>query len=108
MKLLARSVLVVVVLAVVALGIAFFNLNRLIRTAVERQATSSLRLATTLESARVGLFGGTLNLHQLRIGSPKGFSAPQMFTLSDVDVSVRLRELRKKPLHVSSLTIDKP
>src|SRR3954471_23831544 len=108
MKLLARSVLVVVVLAVVALGIAFFNLNRLIRTAVEREGTSSLRLATTLESARIGLLGGTLNLHQLRIASPKGFAAPQMFTLGDVDVAVRLRDLRNQPVHVRSLSIDKP
>lgn len=108
MKLLVRGVLVVVVLAVVALGIAFFNLNRMIRAAVEREGTSSLRLATTLESARAGLLGGTLNLHQLRIASPKGFPAPQMLALGDLDVSVRLRELRNTPIHVESLTIDKP
>lgn len=108
MKLLVRSALVVVVLALVALGIAFFNLNRLIRTAVEREGTSSLRLATTLESARAGLLGGTLNLHQLRIASPKGFPAPQMLTLGDLDVAVRLPELRKTPVHIGSVTIDKP
>ncbi|HZR10596.1 MAG TPA: AsmA family protein [Myxococcales bacterium] len=108
MKLLVRGVLVVVVLALVALGVAFFNLNRLIRTAVEREATSSLRLTTTLESARVGLLGGTLNLHQLRIASPQGFSAPHMLTLGDLDVAVRLAELRKSPIHISSVTIDKP
>jgi hypothetical protein len=108
MKLLVRSVLVVVVLGVVALGIAFFNLNRLIRAAVEREGTGSLRLATTLESARAGLLGGTLNLHQLRIASPKGYSAPQMLALGDLDVSVRLRDLRNEPIHVRSLTIDKP
>src|SRR5690242_11687850 len=108
MKILVRSVLVVVVLAVVALGIAFFNVNRLIRAGVEREGTSSLRLATTLGAARAGLFGGTLNLHQLRIASPKGFSAPQMLALGDLDVSVRLRDLRKTPIHVQSLTIDKP
>lgn len=108
MKLLTRGVLVVVVLAVVALGIAFFNLNRLIRAAVEREGTSSLRLATNLDSARAGLLGGTLNLHQLKIASPKGFSAPQMLALGDLDVSVRLRELRQEPIHVQSLIIDKP
>jgi hypothetical protein len=108
MKLLARGVLLVVVLAVVALGIAFFNLNRIIRTAVEREGTSSLRLATTLESGRVGLLGGTLNLHQLRIASPKGFPAPQMLSLGDLDVAVHLRELRKTPIHIGSVTIDKP
>ncbi len=108
MKLLVRGVLVVVVLALVALGVAFFNLNRLIRTAVEREATSSLRLTTTLESARVGLLGGTLNLHQLRIASPHGFPAPHMLTLGDLDVAVHLGELRKSPIQISSITIDKP
>jgi len=108
MKLLVRGVLVVVVLALVALGVALFNLNRLIRTAVEREATSSLRLTTTLESARVGLLGGTLNLHQLRIASPHGFSAPHMHTLGNLDVAVHLTELRKSPIHIGSVTIDKP
>jgi hypothetical protein len=108
MKLLGRGVLALVVVGVVLLGIAFLNLNRLIRTAVAREGTSSLRLDTTLDSARLGLLGGTLNLHQLRIGSPKGFQAPQMLALGDLDVSVRLSELRKDPVHVSSLAIQKP
>jgi hypothetical protein len=108
MKLLVRGVLVLVVLGAVVLGIAFLNLNRLIRAAVEREGSSSLRLTTALDSARASLLGGTLNLHQLRIASPKGFSAPQMLTLGDLDVAVHLRELRDKPIHVTSLTIDHP
>ena len=108
MKLLVRALLGLLVVLAIVVGIAFFNLNRLVRTAVEREGTASLRLQTALESARVGLLGGTLDLHELRIASPRGFPAPQMLTLGDLDVKVRLRELRDHPIHVSSLAIEKP
>lgn len=108
MKVLARALLGLVVVLAIVVGIAFFNLNRLVRRGVERGGTDSLRLSTVLDSARVGLLGGKLNLHQLRIASPSGFSAPQMLTLGDLDVKVRLPELRRTPIHVESLAIEKP
>lgn len=108
MKLLARALLGLVVVLAIVLGIAFLNLNRLVRGAVEREGTASLRLSTVLDSARVGLLGGKLDLHQLRIASPRGFPAPQMLTLGDLDVKVRLPELRRTPIHVETLAIEKP
>ena len=108
MKTLGRAVLVIVVLVAIAAGFALLNLDRIIRTAVEREATSSLRLNTSLHSARAALFGGTLNLHDLRIASPRGYSAVHMLTLDNLDLAVRLRDLRSSPVHVRSLSIDRP
>ncbi len=108
MKLLARTVLVLVVVLAIAVGFALLNLDRIIKTTVERESTSSLRLNTSLQSARAAILGGTLNLHDLRIASPKGFSAVHMLALDNLDVAVRLRDLREKPIHVRSLSIDRP
>ena len=108
MKHLGRALLVVLAVVAIAVGFAILNLDRIIRSTVEREATSSLRLNTGLGSARAALLGGTLNLHDLRIASPRGFSAVHMLTFDDLDVAVRLRDLREKPIHVSSLRIDEP
>jgi len=108
MKKLARVLLVLVAALAIAVGFALLNLDRIIRRAVERESTASLRLNTSLAAARAALLGGTLNLHDLEIASPKGFSAVHMLTLDDLDVKVRLRELRDEPIHVSSLRIGGP
>ena len=108
MKIIRRIILAVVLLVVVAVLIVYFNLNRVVKRTVESQATTSLNLNTTLNSARLSLFGGKLNLNELQIASPPGFSAPHMLELGDTNLAVKYGELRKDPVHIESLTLDKP
>lgn len=108
MKLIRRAVLLVVLLVIVVLLVGYFNLNRIVRTTVESQATDQLKLQTTLGSADLALFGGQVKLSDLKIASPQGFSAPQMFTLGGTAVKVNFSQLRQEPIHISSITITKP
>ncbi len=108
MKKLRRIVLVLLLLVIVGVGALYFYRNSLIRSAVESQANSSLGVKTTLGSANVGIFGGTLSLGDLKIGSPAGFTADQMFTLGELGLGVNYGDLRKEPIHVNKITIDKP
>ena len=108
MKLLTRGVVVLLALVVVAIGAIWFSLGHIVRKAVETEGTKSLRLATTLDSATVSLIRGKLGLHRLAIASPQGFSAPHMLEAGKIGVDVRYGELRKQPIHVRALTIDKP
>jgi hypothetical protein len=108
MTLVKRGILIVVALVVVAIGAIWLSLGHIVRSAVEREGTKSLRLATTLNTATVSLFGGKLGLHGLGIASPRGFSAPEMLEVGKARVDVRYGELRKEPIHVDALTIDKP
>jgi uncharacterized protein involved in outer membrane biogenesis len=108
MKKLLRVVLVLVVLLIVGLGALYFYRNSLIRSAVESNASESLGVKTTLGSANLGLFGGKLSLGNLKIGSPKGYTADEMFTLGELGLGVNYGDLRKDPVRVSSITIDKP
>jgi hypothetical protein len=108
MKPLRRTVLVLFSLLVVAGVIAYLGLDRILKTTVEKQSSASLKLSTTLNSARLSLFGGKLNLNRLRIASPQGFSAPHMLELGDTDLAVRYGQLRKDPIHVQSLTLNQP
>lgn len=107
-KLVRRVLLAIVLLLVIAGVVVYFSLDHIVKTKVESQASSSLNLATTLNSARLSLFGGRLNLKQLDIASPQGFSAPHMLELGDTDVAVSYGQLRKDPVHVESLTLNKP
>ena len=74
-------VLAVVVVVIAGLGIVWANLNSIVRRTVERQATSSLDLQTTLGGANVSLLGGSVSLKDLSIASPPGYKAVPMFSL---------------------------
>jgi hypothetical protein len=108
MRLLLRIVLGVLALVVVAVVVVTLNLDRIVKNEVESEATKSLNLKTTLESAHVSLTGGKVELRGLRIASPPGFSAPSMLEVGSVGVAIRYSELRANPKHVESITIDAP
>ena len=99
-----------ILLLVVVGGGAYvwINLNRILKHQIETQTTAQTKLKTELDSARLSVFGGELNLDDLKIASPPGFTAPQMFRLDNVDVNVKLGELRGDPVRVQSITLDKP
>ena len=88
--------------------IVYFSLDHIIKNTVQSQATSSLNLSTTLGSANLSLFGGKLNLSNLQIASPKGYSAPQMFDVGSTDLAVSYGQLRSDPVHVNAITIANP
>jgi len=61
MKWIKRIVIAVIALVIVALGIVYFSINAIIRSAVQTQASASLNVPTTLDSARLAIFGGSLS-----------------------------------------------
>jgi hypothetical protein len=86
----------------------WLNLNRIVKHTVETQSTAQLNLKTELDGAAVSLFGQELNLNDLKIASPQGYSAPQMFRLDGADVKVKVAELRQDPVRVQSITLNRP
>lgn len=107
-KIIVRSALALVAVLILALGGLYVYRNSLLRSAVESQANSSLGVKTTLGAAHLGLFGGTLDLDDLKIASPAGYKADHMFTLNGLDLGVNYSDLRKDPVRVGKITIDKP
>lgn len=108
MRALGRGILILFGLVVVALVAVYLNLAHLIKSEVQKEGTRSMRLETTLDSARIEIFDGKVGLHGLGIASPHGFSAPKMLQIGDAAFQVSWRELRKNPVHIDALKIDKP
>jgi hypothetical protein len=102
---------VLIVLLLIIIGgavVLYLNLNGIIRSTVETQSNASLNLPTSLSSVNLGLFNGTLNLHQFEIGSPEGYAAPQMLSLGNADVEVSYGQLRKDPVTIKAIRLDAP
>jgi hypothetical protein len=75
MKAVKRIVLVLILVLVIGAGAGYYYRNSLLRAGIETQANKSLGVKTTLGSANLAPFGGTLSLGDLKIGSPKGYQA---------------------------------
>jgi uncharacterized protein YjbJ (UPF0337 family) len=108
MKLWKWIVVGALVIIFIAALVVYFSLNSIVRSTVQKQATSSLNLDTSVGGANVSLIGTSLGLNDVEIASPQGFSAPKMFTLDGLHVGVSLGQLRQDPIHVSSIEIKKP
>jgi hypothetical protein len=111
MKILKRLkyvVLGVVLLVIVGVVGVWLYLDHIVQQAVQRQATTSLNLKTDVGGASLSLFGGKLGLSDLEIASPQGFAAPHMLTLGKADIGVSYGQLRGDPVHVASVTLDRP
>jgi uncharacterized protein involved in outer membrane biogenesis len=108
MKQLRRAVVVFVTVILIVGVVAILGIDAIVKRTVEKEATASLKLSTTMSSARLSILGGKLGLYRLRIGSPKGFSAPDMLEVRKVELAVRYSQLREDPIQVQSLTIDQP
>lgn len=108
MKIFRRIIYAVILLIIIAGVIVYFSLDHIIKTVVENQATDSLNLPTTLDSARLALFGGELTLNDLQVASPQGYKADHMLGLGKAHVAVKYGQLRKDPIHIESISIDAP
>ena len=108
MRALYKGILVIVGLVVIALIAVFLDLSHIVKSVVQDEGTKSLRLGTTLETARAELFAGKVRLDQLAIASPRGFEAPHMLEAHQIDLDATYSQLRRNPIHVSALRIDQP
>jgi len=108
MKWIKRIVLLVAGLVAIALIALYFSLSGIIRSSIQEQTSQSLNVPATLASVALGLFGGTLQLSDLEIGSPPNFSFPHLFTVDGASVAVHYGQLMGNPVHVSKIVIDHP
>jgi hypothetical protein len=108
MKKLKWIVLGLLAAIIIAVVIAFLNINSIIRKAVEVQGTASLKVPTTLKGASLSLLGGNVSLKDFAVGSPEGYKAEHMLSLGQLDVSSTWSDLRKEPIRINTINVEEP
>lgn len=109
MKIFKWFVIVVILLIIAAALFLYVNLNNIVKRTVETQGTEQLKVPTTLGGVSLEIFRGNLQLSNLDIGSPQGFSAPHMLSLGGLSVDTGgLGNLRKEPIRISKISISQP
>jgi hypothetical protein len=104
-KLLVVAIVIVGVALVVGL-LVVANLGRIVKVGVEKGGTAVLGVPTELEKASVSLLGGTVGFDGLKLGSPEGFDAPEMFKLSHMHVSADIGSMTSDEIVVREVVVD--
>jgi len=106
LRTLAQILVVILLLAIAAVIVILLNLNRLVKAGVEKGGSAVLGVPVSLERASVSLLKQSIDLRGLNIGSPEGFSAPQMFQLSRLHASAELSSLRSKEIVIREVVLE--
>lgn len=103
LKIAAIALLPLVGLVVLAVVLAWIYIDTLAERGVERGATYALGVGTTLDSADVGVLGGTVELKGLHVDNPEGFKADHFLELQEANLGVSLGSLMSDVVEVPSL-----
>jgi uncharacterized protein involved in outer membrane biogenesis len=101
-----KIVLWVAIIAIVGLAIAYFVRNLLVEKAVEAGSTYALGVETDLGSASLEIGGGSLELKNLDISNPEGFTADKFISLRRGMIDVDAGSILDKEVKIDSFIIE--
>jgi uncharacterized protein involved in outer membrane biogenesis len=107
-KLIKWTLIIVPIVIILVVVVVLLRLDSIVKSTVESQATASTKLDTKLSGAHLSLLGGKVALSGLQIGSPQGFSSPEMFQMQDLKVAVNYSQLRQQPIRISEIVVEGP
>lgn len=108
-KLIKRLIALGFVLVLLVIGgvvLAVVNINSLAKAGIEKGGTYALGTNTTLQSADVGILGGTFAMSGLNVANPPGYKAPSFLSLGSGGVAVSLNSLSKPVVELPKLSLD--
>lgn len=104
-KLILRGGAVLVILLIVAVGVAFFALNPIVKGLVESQGSAGTGVATTLDGVSLKPFRGAATLNGLSLANPAGFDG-EIFNLGEADVKINTLSALSNEIVVPKVAID--
>lgn len=96
----------VIVLVIIVIVLAFMNLDRGLKYAVEHYGPSVTGTPVNLNQVDVALFSGKAELHGLKVGNPAGFDSGYAFKLNDIKVDLVPKSLASDTIVINELLVD--
>jgi len=97
-----------VVILLVGAGVAYSQINTIVKTGVEKGGPKTLKVPVTVESINLSPFSGKVSFKGLEIGQPDGFGEGQIASLGSFDMQLQPRTLLSDHIIIDSIVIDTP
>src|SRR5512143_1923569 len=91
-----------------ALVVVVWSLDAIVKNALERYGSAATQVAVKVDAVSLSLLGGVLEVDQLTVANPSGFSPGDIFALGQIEVVVDRGAVLSNPAVVDALTIVAP
>ena len=105
-KTIARIILAVLVLIVIAVVVVYFSIDGIIKSQVQARATEALGVPTYLQNASLDIFGGSLTLNGLVVANPPGYQGKYLLTMGSGTVTVDTGSLLKSTVQIPEIYLN--
>lgn len=103
-----KTVISVLVIAIVVFGIVLVAFDTLVKTAIERGGSVALGTPVTVSSVSISPLGGNGGIQQLRVANPEGFDAPYVMELGALNVDLQVGSVFSDVIEIDSIDILAP
>ena len=107
-----KIILIVVLLIVAVVGAAlyyvFTNLDAIVKAAIEQVGSQTTQTAVRVDKVKIRLTDGAGAISGVTIANPKGFEAPNAFSLGAIETQIDIKSLTKEPITIEKVLIRKP
>ncbi|ADJ28893.1 conserved hypothetical protein [Nitrosococcus watsonii C-113] len=97
-----------IIIVAVALVYAWFSLNGLIKTTIERYGTQITQTRVRVSTVKIAPTAGRGTISQLTLGNPLGFSSPSLITLNTINIKIDASTLRQNPIIIKEIIFCSP
>ncbi len=84
------------------------NLDFLVRSAIEKYGSQVTRTSVSVNSVKITLADGTGAIDGLTISNPKGFDAPNAFSLDHISTKINTQSITQNPIVIDQIRIKAP
>ncbi len=100
--------LVIVIALAVAVYYLLTNLDAIVKAAIEKHGSAATQTAVRVDRVKIILQDGSGTLQGLTVASPKGFAAPNAFSLGQIKTAINLSSLKEEPYIIDEITVRAP
>ncbi len=84
------------------------NLDNIVKAAIETYGSEATQTAVRVDSVKLGLQDGSGAIYGLTVSNPKGYAAPQVFSLGEISTQVDLKSLSEEVIVIEHITVKAP
>lgn len=107
-KIIGGIVIGLIVVIAIAVGVLYFNLDKVIIAAVEEYGSEVTKTDVVLQEVDLDLTSGKGALKGFSVGNPKGFDEDHSIRFDSVAVEVNTAETNDKLIYIREIRVDNP
>jgi len=97
-----------VVILVIGVGVAYSQLDSIVKVGVETGGPETLKVPVTVESVSLSPFSGKVAIKGLEVGQPEGYGDGMIASVGSFDMKLKPSSLMSDHIIIDSIVIDAP